>query len=175
MRLTVAAHRNATLGLVLVFAFALGSVGLVLAQNPPAQQQQQQTPPAAQQQAPPPGVTYAGDVAIVINYIKTDKAADFEAAMAKVKEALLKSPSPERKQMAAGWKILKSPDPSGVEGQIVYLFLIDPVVKGANYSLSPILAEGFPNEAAAIFKQYADAYGKGRVVLNGNVALNMAQ
>ena len=48
MRLTVAAHRNATLGLVLVFAFALGSVGLVLAQNPPAQQQQQQTPPAAQ-------------------------------------------------------------------------------------------------------------------------------
>jgi hypothetical protein len=175
MRLTwVAAHRNAALGLVFVFAFVLGSVGLVLAQqtppaqlNPPAQQ----TPPAQ----PPPGVTYAGEAAIVINYIKSDKAADFEAAMAKVKEALLKSSSPERKQQAAGWKVFKSPDPSGLEGQVVYLFIIDPVVKGANYSVGTILGEGFPAEANAIFKQYADAYGKGRVPMNLNNVLNMGQ
>ncbi len=179
MRLSsVAAHRNVALGLVLSFAFVLGSVGLLVAQqSPPAQQNPpaQQTPPAQQQAAPAPGVTFSGDAAIVINYIKTDKAAEFEAAMGKVKEALQKSQSPERKAQAAGWKIFKSPDPSGIEGQVVYLFVIDPVVKGANYSVGTILGEGFPAEANAIFKQYADAYGKGRVPMNLNNVMSMGQ
>ncbi len=176
MRLTwVAKHRNAALGLVFVFAFVvLGSVGLVLAQQNPPQQNPpaQQTPPAAQQA--PPAVTFPGDVAIVLHYIKADKAADFEAAMQKVKEALQKSASPERKQQAAGWKVLKSPDPAG-EGQVAYLWVIDPVVKGADYGLGKILSEGFPTEAAQIFKQYADAYSKGQVKLNGNVVISMGQ
>lgn len=171
MRLTsVAAHRNAALGLVFVFAFVLGSVGLVLAhQNPPAQQ----TPPA-QQQAAPAGVTFPGDTAIVLHYIKADKAADFEDAMNKVKEALQKSQTPERKQQATGWKVVKSPDPAG-EGQVLYLWIIDPVVKGADYSLGKILAEGFPAEATEIFKKYADAYAKGQLKINGNVVVPMGQ
>ncbi len=169
MRLTsVAPHRYATLGLVFLLAFVLTSAGGAVAQNPPAQQ----TPPAAQ--AAPPPVTYPGDVAIVLHYIKADKAADFEAAMGKVKEALLKSQSPERKQQAAGWKVLKSPDPAG-EGQIAYLWVIDPVVKGADYGLGKILSEAFPTEAGTIFKQYADAYSKGQVKLNGNLVLGMGQ
>lgn len=173
MRLTwVAPHRNATLGLVFLFAFALSSAGLVLAQNPPAQQQ---TPPAAQQQAPT-AITYPGDSAIVLHYIAADKAADWEAAMGKVKEALLKSQSPERKQQAAGWKVLKSPDAAG-EGLVLYLWVIDPVVKGADYSLGKILSEGFPADANTIFKQYADAYAKGgkQLKINGNVVLSMGQ
>ena len=118
MRLTsVARNRNATLGLVLLLAFVLGAVGFLFAQNPPAQQ----TPP--QQQAAPPAVSFPGDSAIVLHYIKADKAADFEAAMAKLKEALQKSPVPERKQQAAGWKLVKSPD-APAEGQVLYLSLI---------------------------------------------------
>ena len=171
MRLTwVAPNRNATLGLVFVLAFVLGSAGVVFAQNPPAQQ----TPPAQQQAAPPPPVTFPGDSAVVLHYIKADKAADFEAAMQKVKESLQKSQLPERKQQAAGWKVVKSPDPAG-EGTVLYLWLIDPVVKGADYGLGKILSESFPAEAAEIFTKYAAAYAKGQLKINANVVIAMAQ
>ena len=119
-------------------------------------------------------MTFPGDVAIVLHYIKADKASDFESAMGKVKEALLKSQSPERKQQAAGWKVLKSPDPAG-EGNVAYLWVIDPVVKGADYGLGKILSEGFPAEAGQIFKLYADSYSKGQIKLNGNAVLAMGQ
>jgi hypothetical protein len=168
MRLTwVAPNRNVTLGLVFVLAFVLGSLGVVFAQNPPAQQ----TPP---QQAAPPTVGFPGDSALVLHYIKADKAADFEAAMAKVKEALQKSQSPERKQQAAGWKVFKSPDPAG-EGQVLYVWVIDPVVKGSDYSVGKILSEVFPAEANDIFKKYADAYAKGQLKFNLNLVSAMGQ
>ncbi len=159
---------NATLGLAFAIVLVLGMAGVASAQNPPAQQA------PAQQQGAAPGVVFTGDSAIVLHYIKADKTADFEAAMAKVKEGLLKSQSPERKQQAASWKIFKAAEPAG-EGQVLYLFIIDPVVKGANYSVSAILAEAFPADAAAIFKSYADAYSKGQVRMNLNLVLNMAQ
>ncbi len=170
MRLT----RNATLGLVFVIAFVVASAGVVCAQTPPAQQNPPAAAQAPAQQAPAPAVGFTGDAGIVVHYIKADKAADFEAALAKVKEALQKSQSPERKQQAAGWKVFKSPDPAG-EGTVVYLWIIDPVVKGADYSVGKILSEGFPAEANEIFKKYADAYAKGQVRLNGNVVLSMGQ
>jgi hypothetical protein len=170
MRLTwVAPNRNATLGLVFLFVLVLGSVGVVIAQNPPAQQ----TPPAQQQAAPPP-VTFPGDSAIVLHYIKADKTADFEAAMQKVKESLQKSQVPERKQQAAGWKLFKSPDSPG-DGQVLYVSIIDPVVKGADYSVGKILSEVFPSEAAEIFKKYADAYAKGQLRINLNLVSAMGQ
>ena len=49
---------------------------------------------------------------MVLNFIKADKTADFEAVMVKLKEALQKSDKPERKQQAASWKVFKSPDPA---------------------------------------------------------------
>ena len=48
------------------------------------------------------------DAGMVLNFIKADKTADFEAVMAKLKEALQKSEKPERKQQAASWKVFKS-------------------------------------------------------------------
>ncbi len=164
MRLT----RNATLGLVFVLAFVMASASAASAQTPPAGQQA----PAQQQAAPT--VSFSGDSALVLNYVKTDKTTDLEAVMAKVKEALQKSQSPERKQQAAGWKVFRSPENAG-EGQVLYVFVIDPVVKGADYSVGKILSEGFPTEANDIFKKYADAYGKGRIPLNLNLVLGMGQ
>ncbi len=171
MRLTwVARNRHATLGLLFALAFVLGSFGVVYAQNPPAQQ-----PPAqGQQQAAPPGVTFPGDSALVLNYIKADKATDFEDALKSVKDALQKSQSPERKQQAAGWKVFKSPDPAG-EGQVLYVWVIDPVVKGADYSVGKILSEAFPDKANEIFKKYADAYAKGQLKINLNLVSAMGQ
>src|SRR5437899_12303785 len=67
-------------------------------QPPPAQ-------PAQQAQTPPAARVFASDAGLVLNFIKPDKTADFEAVMVKLKEALQKSPKPERKQQAARRKI----------------------------------------------------------------------
>src|SRR5471032_1781610 len=96
---------------------------------------------------------------MVLNFIKADKTADFEEVMGKLKEALAKSSKPERKAQAAGWKIFKSLEP-GAGGAVVYVFIIDPVVKGADYQVSNLLVEGLGNnkETQDLYTKYAGAY-----------------
>ena len=121
--------------------------------------------PAAAAQAAPTARTFASDGGMVLNFIKPDKTADFETVIGKLKEALAKSEKPERKQQAASWKVFKSPDPAA-GGNVLYVFMIDPSVKGADYTVSNILAEGFPAEVQALYKQYADAYASGQNFVN---------
>src|SRR5712692_3367702 len=83
---------------------ALGLIGAVLVAIPA----HAQSAPAQQAQAVSNKREFPNDGGLVLNFIKPDKTADFEATMAKLKEALLKSDKPERKQQAAGWKIFKS-------------------------------------------------------------------
>jgi hypothetical protein len=105
---------------------------------------------------------------MVLNFIKPDKTADFEAVMAKLKEALAKSEKPERKQQAAGWKVFRSPDPAGAN--VLYVFIVDPSIKGADYQVSNIIAEVFPGaEANEILKKYADCYAQGMNIVNLNL------
>jgi hypothetical protein len=106
--------------------------------------------------------------------IKADMTADFEAVMAKLKEALHKSQKPERKQQAQSWKIFRSPDPAA-NGNVLYLFIIDPSVKGADYSVANILAEAFPPaEVNELYKKYVDAYAQGQNIVNLNLIQNLA-
>jgi pyruvate/2-oxoglutarate dehydrogenase complex dihydrolipoamide acyltransferase (E2) component len=136
-------------------------------QPPPGQPTQQPPgqPPAQQAQATPTARMFASDAGMVLNFIKADKTADFEAVIAKLKEALQKSTKPERKQQAASWKVFKSPDPNP-NGTVLYVFIIDPSVKGADYTISTILNEAFPQEVQALYKQYADAYAQGQNYVN---------
>jgi len=39
-------------------------------------------------------------------------------------------------------------------------------VKGADYTVSTILAEAFPQEVQTLYKQYADAYAQGQNFVN---------
>ena len=120
---------------------------------------------AAQAQAEPAARLFASDGGMVLNFIKPDRTADFEAVMAKLKEALQNSDKPERQQQAASWKVFRSPDPAA-GGNVLYVFVIDPSVKDADYTVSTILAEGFPGEVQELFKQYADAYASGQNFVN---------
>jgi hypothetical protein len=114
-----------------------------------------------------PGRTFASDAGLVLNFIKPDKTADFEEVMAKLREALAKSDKPERKQQAAGWKVFKAAEP-GANGSVLYVFTIDPAVKGADYTVATILAEAFPSEVQALYKKYADSYASGQNVVKLN-------
>jgi hypothetical protein len=139
------------------------SAATVFAQTPPAQTPPAQPAPAAQ--AAPTARMFASDGGMVLNFIKPDKTTDFESVVGKLKEALQKSAKPERKQQAASWKVFKSPDPAA-GGNVLYVFMIDPAVKGADYTVSTILAEAFPAEVQALYKQYAEAYASGQNFVN---------
>jgi hypothetical protein len=50
---------------------------------------------------------------------------------------------------------------------VLYVFIIDPAVKGADYSVANILAEAFPAaEVNELYKQYAGAYAQGQNIVN---------
>jgi hypothetical protein len=104
-------------------------------------------------------LTFDGDTAIITVAIKPDKTADFEQIMADVRTALMKSEKPERKQQAAGWKVVKSATPMK-DGNIVYMHVISPVVKGADYTILTILYEANADPAAqrAIFEKYKETF-----------------
>ena len=149
----------------IVFGFVVGTLSATTAFAQAAPPAQPPAAPAAAAQAAPTARTFASDGGMVLNFIKPDKTADFEAVVAKLKEALQKSAKPERKQQAASWKVFKSPDPAA-GGNVLYVFMIDPSVKGADYTVSNILAEAFPTEVAALYKQYAEAYASGQNFVN---------
>ena len=153
----------------IVFGFVVGTLSAttVFAQTPPAQ------PPAAAAAAPT-ARTFASDGGMVLNFIKPDKTADFEAVVAKLKEALAKSEKPERKEQAKSWQVFKSPDPAA-GGNVLYVFVIDPSVKGADYTVSTILAEAFPTEVQALYKQYAEAYASGQNFVNLSLVSDLAK
>jgi hypothetical protein len=107
-------------------------------------------------------LTFDGDTAIITVAIRPDKTADFEQIMRDVSAALMKSDKPERKQQAAGWKVVKSTTPLK-DGNVAYMHVIDPVVKGADYTILTILYEGNTDPAAqkALFEKYRDAFAAG--------------
>ncbi|MGC4086237.1 MAG: hypothetical protein QM736_29960 [Vicinamibacterales bacterium] len=130
---------------------------------------------SAQAQAAAPATrVFASDAGMVLNFIKPDKAADFEMIVQKLKEALAKSDKPERKQQAASWKVFKALEPGG-NGTVLYVFQIDPAVSGADYTVSTILNEAFPDEVQTLFQKYADAYASGQNVVNLKLVTAMAQ
>jgi len=124
-----------------------------------------QAAPAQQAAAPPAKRVFGSDAGLVLNFIKADKTADFEAVMGKLKEALNKSDKPERKAQAASWKVFKSPEPAA-GGNVLYVFVIDPAVKDADYTVSTILAEAFPADALTLLKQYSEAFAAGYNFVN---------
>jgi hypothetical protein len=155
--------------IALVVLVGVLSSNVVRAQQPPATPPATTTAaPAAQAQTVSNARVFPNDAGMVLNFIKPDKTADFEMIMGKLKEALSKSEKPERKQQAAGWKVFKSADPAGAN--TLYVYVIDPSVKGADYQVSNIIAEAFPAaEANELLKKYADCYAQGMNILNLNI------
>ena len=162
---SAAGWRRIGLAVVVTGVAVLASVGVANAQAAP------QAPAAAPAPAPQARV-FSGDVGIMFNVIKADKTADFEMVIGKLKEALAKSDDPVHKQMAAGWRVIKNPEPIQ-GGNYLYAFLIDPVVKDADYTVSRILAKVFPTEVQELFKTYAACFAGGVTLQNYTTVANM--
>ena len=121
----------------------------VQAQTTPAAQ------PAQQAQAQKSPFVFQSDGGVILHFIKPDKSADFEMLVAKLKESLAKSEKPERKSQAASWKLFKAAEP-GAAGAVMYVSVIHPAVKDADYYIPLIINDAFPAEGQALYKQYLD-------------------
>lgn len=152
----------------LSIALLVSGFALTLSARTPAEAE-----PGLQAAAPATRVFNMG-AGLIQNTIKPDKTADFEMVMGKVKEALLKSEDPIRKQQAAGWRIYKASEP-GPNGSVLYIFLIDPSVKDADYTIAKILSEGFPTEVAALYKTFSESYAGGQLPINLSPVLDMSK
>ncbi len=143
------------------------------------QASQAQAAAAPQQEQPSqaaPGTTrvFASDAGLVLNFIKPDRTADFEEVIARLKDALERSDKPERKQQAATWKVFRALEP-GANGSVLYVFDIDPAVAGADYTVSTILAEAFPDQVQDLYRKYADAYVAGQNFVNLKLVASLGQ
>ena len=121
-------------------------------------------------------LTFNGDTALWLVAIKPDRTADFEQIMTRVREALMKSANGQRKQQAAGWKVIKGVT-AMPDGNIVYTHVIDPVVRGADYGIMAILYEGFtdPAEQKELYDLYSGAFGAALGVNVGSLAVDLSR
>ncbi len=117
-------------------------------------------------------LTFDGDVGLWTIAIKPDKTADFEKIMAKLREGLLKSDKPERRQQAAGWKVMKISKPLP-DGNIAYVHIVSPVVPGADYTIMQTLYDEFPEERQALYDLYRGAFAQNLSLAAGHVVVNM--
>src|ERR1700704_670150 len=127
-------------------------------------------------QTAPQKTLFTGDVVIQAFAINPDKTADYEQVIAKLKDALTKSEAPEAKQQLAGWKIIKNATPNP-DGSIVYIHIISPVVKTADYSIMnniySIVKD--PAEQKAVYDLYRAALKQPLFVIQGPMVADLSK
>lgn len=117
-----------------------------------SQQPAQPTDPAAAQAPTKPQLTFDSDYVVWFYAVKGENTQQFEQFFTRVKEAMAKSPNPERKTQAAGMKLLKATSPAA-DGTVNYVLMINPVVRAQEYSPGMLLFEVFPTEAKELVDQ----------------------
>ena len=113
----------------------------------------QEPAPAAAPPAQPDQYVFNHDSLMMGFTIAEGGTAEFEAFVARVREALQKSSKPDRPRQAESFKLVKlETPPQG--GNVTYLLVLEKVVKGATYDLFKILSEEIPPaEVQEIYKK----------------------
>ncbi len=142
-------------------------------QTPPGQPPGQ-TPPSTPATPTPAGPlqvarTFTGSTGMIFNTVRADRVGDFEKVLGYLKAALDKAADPTTSAQARGWQFYKVAEP-GPNGSVLYVFLIDPTVPGADYGLGRILAEAYPDtvQLTEIWKLYTTSVTSGGTLLNLN-------
>src|ERR1043165_2187338 len=127
-------------------------------------------------QQPPQKTTFTGDVVVMAYAINPDKTADYEKVIAQLKDALSKSEAPEAKQQAAGWKVIKNAMPNP-DGSIIYIHVISPVVKDADYSLMNQIYASVkdPAQQKTFFDLYRGALKMPLFIIQGPLVLDLGK
>ena len=155
-------------------------------QQTPAPQQGVPAPVAPQQPAPPAGTpaaqgplvplptvppvptgarTFTAPTGVIFTAVRPDRVVDFEMVIGYLEAALEQSTDPGVRAQARGWQVLRATEP-GPNGTVLYVFLIEPAVPGADYGLGRILSDAYPDQIQDIWKLYTGALAGGGSLLN---------
>ena len=165
-------------------AFVGMSSGAAIAQvTPPAPAPPGPTTPAPTPQAPAPGgvapvvpapITppvplgarvFTAPTGLIFNTVRPDRVVDFEMVMGYLQAAFEKSTDARVQEQAKGWRIFKATEP-GPNGSVMYVFIIDPAVPGAEYGIGRILADAYPDQIQEIWKLYTGSLAPSASLLN---------
>ena len=120
----------------------------------------------ASEAAAQPVMNFSGGSAIVMNYVAPANTADFESVMREYGNAMAASENAQYNQMASGLKIYRAAEP-GQNNTVLYFWVVDPVIAGANYAEAQILNDEKPDEVQALYESLLGAMeGGGRQTIN---------
>ncbi|MBN4048326.1 hypothetical protein JYU09_02015, partial [bacterium AH-315-O15] len=109
--------------------------------------------------------TFTAPTGIIFSAVRADRVVDFEMVIGYLDAALEQSTDPGVRAQAGGWRVFKATEP-GPNGTVLYMFLIDPTVPGADYGLGRILSDAYPDQIQDIWKLYTGALAGGGSLLN---------
>jgi hypothetical protein len=118
-------------------------------------------------------LTFDGEIALWTVAIKPDKTADFEQIMTKLRAALRESTDPQRRQQAEGWKVMRVAKPLP-DGNIAYVHIVNPVVKGADYTIMKALYDAYPDQRQALYESYRGAFSQSLALATGSIAVDLS-
>jgi hypothetical protein len=104
---------------------------------------------------------------MILNAVRPERVADFEKVIASLQAALMSSTDSTVRAQAQGWRVFKASE-TVQNGSVLYVFLLDPAVPGADYGLGRILAAAYPDQTKLqeIWKLYSDSLASGGSLLN---------
>jgi hypothetical protein len=113
------------------------------------------------------GRVFTAPSGLLFNTVRPDRVKDFETFLGHLRVALDKATDPIVRAQAKGWRFFKATEP-GPNNSVMYVFALDPVVKGADYGLGRILADAYPDQAKLneIWKLYQSSVIGGGSLLN---------
>ena len=111
------------------------------------------TPAAAQETTR----SFATPAGIMFNVLKPDRVNDLTDVITAVVDRMQKSADRTHQAQAKGWKIVRVHEPDR-NGNVTILYIIDPAVPGADYSLLPLLKTYFPDQWEQMANRLAGAY-----------------
>lgn len=172
----VSRRRRAWRVSALALVCALAPATLLAQQQPPAPQPQQppvtQRPDSPTAAAPAPATTsaartFTAPAGMIINAVRPERVADFEKLIGYLQAALASSTDATVRMQAEGWRVMKASE-TGPNGAVLFVFLFDPTVPGADYGLGRILATATPDQSKLqeIWKLYTDSLASGGSLLN---------
>lgn len=111
--------------------------------------------------------SFTAPVGLVFNTVRPERVAEFERLLAEVQTALKNSKNPTTQAQAKGWRFYKAAE-AGPGGSVMFVFVIDPVVPGEDYSLGKVLVDAFPDpvKLQEIWALYTGSVTGGGSLLN---------
>lgn len=109
--------------------------------------------------------TFEAPAGMILNYVRANQAAAFESLTNRLLRALADSEDGEHQAQAAGWKVYKALEP-GPNGDVLFVWLLDPAVAEADYAVAHFLRDEFPADVQGLYERYNRAFGLGQALIN---------